>query len=175
MQAKKENKKMKRFTVEGLAVFCKGLYGITRDEAIKYGKANGVSKHYVDVLRGLLGMVKPRNKAIGDAMRNLMAEDVANGTSVTKVARKYGVFPTTVYKFCKERGVDYNHHDFWTQRKIMELCIYIKEDKPELDREHARKLGVNITTYRSMKQRLKNQYHCKKWVPLARKMGLYDK
>lgn len=151
---------------------CEKVLPMGQKEAQEYLKQFGLNPKNADMLRHLLGTTKtrpdPYSKELRDECRRLVEDE---GWSVPNVAKKYGIWTTTVYDWVYRDGWDVvNGRNFWTERKIRMLINEVKKGTSRKD--IAMMLECNTRAVNNMYNRLNNGYHVKKWLPLIDKLGL---
>ena len=168
---------MKRYSINELVSLCKRLKGTSHRDSIRIANEEGISKSNINVLRGLLGYTRPRSQFYSDKFKNEITSMVKSGKTAKEVAIAKGLEVSTVYNWCKKAGVEYNTRGFWTPNKIRTLCLYImKGERISLDddKECAEKIGATVNMVQCMRHRLTRKYNCKRWIPIATKMGIYE-
>lgn len=158
-------------TPEDLAAFCLKLKG-KRRPALELGASLGITATSIDVLRYLLDYSGSQKKGLPKEIKQEIIEKARAGAFAVDIAKEYKIDFQYVYQFLKRRNLLNCKNDFWTERKIRQLCLLMFNGKTA--RENAEIMGISRDRFLCMKGRLLRRQDCARWLPIAEKMGIYN-
>lgn len=115
-------------TVEQLVAIIPSL-NCCASESYRIGMAHGLTRHDVQSLRHMLGFSSERlgGKLSQEQKEAIIQEYEEGGTSVLKIAKKYGVSYNSIYCILKGRHVDTQNPRLWSHIKEMRLVDCVKK------------------------------------------------
>lgn len=142
----------KRFTLEEFIKVLPMLQG-PRPEAVENGKAVGLNKHSVCVLRSILGYAKEGPKRMEKKTAEEISMRLKKGQSAPSIAKELGLKESAVYQVGRRRNGTCNIcHDFWDEFKVMKLVDAVNKGMD--NQQVADLLGCTYSAAASMKRHL---------------------
>lgn len=149
------NKICDPLTIDELVAICHGISGLSRLDAIKYGREHNITRHNVDALRQMLGFAKGENyaKLSAEQKAEIVREYESGGTSVKKLAVKYGVGQNSISCILKARKVDTTNPRLFTPMQNRRIIDFMNKGTPLTD--IAMYFGKNKSTICAKIRRMK--------------------
>lgn len=155
-----------------LGAFAEKLGAMNRQDALQYGAEKGFNMTVVDVLRSVIGATVKKKSLMSETVRKEILAKAAEGAFPSDLAKEYDVNLQQLCQFLRRRDCLNHKNDYWTEIKVRKICTLLFNKKS--DKENADIMGIKTNAFKMMKKRLLTKKDCKKWIPIAEKMGIYN-